>query len=125
MNVTLWIVAGALAALFLASGLTKLAKPKEKVVAATPAVENFSQGAINAIGVLEILAAIGLILPAVVDIAPIFVPLAAVGLALLMAGAMIVHARRREAQGVAVTLVLLALAALVAWGRFGPESFTV
>ncbi len=124
MNLTLWIIAGVLAALFLLSGVTKLTQPKDKIVASTPAIEDFGPGAIKAIGLLEILAAIGLILPAVVDVAPIFVPLAAVGLALLMAGAMIVHLRRREAQGIAVTLVLLALAAFVAWGRFGVESFT-
>lgn len=124
MNLTLWIVAGVLAALFLASGLTKLAQPKEKLVTSVAAVEDFGEGAIKAIGLLEILAAVGLILPAVVDIAPVFVPLAAVGVALLMAGALIVHLRRREAQGIVVTLVLLALAAFVAWGRFGAESFT-
>ena len=104
MNVTLWIIAGLLAILFLASGATKLAQPKEKLVTS--------------------MAAVGLILPAVVDIAPVLVPLAAVGVALLMAGAMVLHLRRREAQGIAVTLVLLALAAVVAWGRFGAESFT-
>jgi hypothetical protein len=41
-----------------------------------------------------------------------------------MAGALITHVRRRETQGIVVTLVLLALAAFVAWGRFGPQSFT-
>jgi hypothetical protein len=123
MNVTLWIVAGLLAALFLVSGLTKLGQAKEKLVASMAVLEGFSEGAIKAIGVLEILAAIGLILPAVVDIAPVMVPVAAVGVVLLMAGAMIVHLRRREAQGVAVTLILLALAAFVAWGRFWAESF--
>lgn len=124
MNVTLWIIAGLLAVLFLASGATKLAQSKEKLVSSMGAIESFSPGAIKMIGLLEILAAIGLILPAVVDIAPILVPLAAVGVVMLMAGAMIVHLRRREAQGVAVTLVLLALAAFVAWGRFGAEAFT-
>jgi uncharacterized membrane protein YphA (DoxX/SURF4 family) len=125
MNVTLWIVAGVLAVLFLASGLTKLFQPKEKVVGSTRSVQNLSEGAIKAIGLLEVLGAIGLVLPAVVDIAPVFVPLAAAGLVVLMVCAMVVHLRHREAKGVAVTLVLLALAAFVAWGRFGPESFTV
>jgi DoxX-like family len=63
-------------------------------------------------------------LPAVVPIAPILVPLAAVGLALVMAGAAIVHARRSEPMNIAVKLVLIALAVFVAWGRFGPYSFT-
>ena len=66
----------------------------------------------------------GLILPATLDIPPVLVPLAAVGLVLLMVGAFITHVRRREAQGIVVTLILLTLAGLVAWGRFGPQSFT-
>jgi hypothetical protein len=87
-------------------------------------VEDFSAGAVKAIGALEVLAAVGLILPAALDIAPVLVPLAAVGLVLLMAGAIITHLRRHEPQALVVTLPLLALAALVAWSRFGPQSLT-
>ena len=76
------------------------------------------------IGLAEILGAIGLVLPAAVHVAPILVPLAAVGLALVMAGAAAVHARRKEAPMVAMNAVLLVLAVFVAWGRFGPYSFT-
>jgi hypothetical protein len=57
-------------------------------------------------------------------IAPVLVPLAAVGLVLLMVGAAITHVRRKELPLVAVNVVLLALAAVVAWGRFGPFSFS-
>jgi uncharacterized membrane protein YphA (DoxX/SURF4 family) len=125
MNIALWIVAGLMAATFLASGATKLAQPKEKLAASgMPVVEDFSAGAVKAIGILEVLAAVGLILPAVLDIAPVLVPLAAVGLVLLMVGAIITHLRRHEAQAIVVNLALLALAVLVAWGRFGPQSFT-
>jgi uncharacterized membrane protein YhfC len=126
MNVTLWAIAGLLAAVFLASGAMKLVQSKERLVASSmPALAAFSGGGIKAIGALEVLAAAGLILPAVSDIAPVLVPLAAVGSALLMVGASIVHLRRHEAKGIATTVVLLALAVLVAWGRFGPYSFTV
>ena len=79
---------------------------------------------IRLIGLAEILGAIGLVLPAAVHIAPILVPLAAVGLALVMAGAAAVHARRKEAPMVAMNAVLLVLAVFVAWGCFGPYSFT-
>ena len=72
----------------------------------------------------EILGAIGLILPAVVHVAPILVPLAAVGLILVMIGAAVVHARRHELPNVAICVVLLLLAAFVAWGRFGPLAFS-
>jgi hypothetical protein len=77
----------------------------------------------QALGALEILGAVGLILPAALDIAPVLVPLAATGLATIMVGAAIVMTRRREFKHVLLNLTYLALAAFVAWGRFGPESF--
>jgi uncharacterized membrane protein YphA (DoxX/SURF4 family) len=125
MNVALWIIAGLLAVAFLAGGVMKLIQPKEKLAASGMGfVEDFSAGTVKAIGALEVLAAVGLILPAALDIAPVLVPLAAVGLVLLMVGAIITHLRRHEAQAIVVNLALLALAVLVAWGRFGTQSFT-
>ncbi|GAA0987570.1 DoxX family protein [Acrocarpospora macrocephala] len=122
MNIALWIITGLLAVIFLASGAVKLIQPKEKLAASGMGfAEDFSAGAVKAIGTLEILAAVGLILPALLDIAPVLVPLAAVGLVLLMIGASITHLRRHEAQAIVVNLAFLALAALVAWGRFGPS----
>jgi hypothetical protein len=127
MNRALWIVAGLLAVVYLFSGVGKLIVPKEKL-AAVPGggwVEDFSAGAVKAIGALEVLAAVGLVLPAALGIAPVLVPLAAAGLVVLMAGAVRTRLRRREPKAMAADLVYLALAAFVAWGRsFGPKSFT-
>src|SRR3954452_19492216 len=123
MNVVLWIIAGLLAAAFLVAGLTKLTQPKEKLAAQMGWVDDFSPGAVKGIGALEVLAAIGLILPAALDVVPVLVPLAAVGLVVLMVGAVVTHARRREPQLVVVNAVLLLLAVVVLWGRFGPYSF--
>ena len=124
MNTFLWAVAGLLAVAFLAGGTIKLTRPKTTLAATGQGwVEDFSDKAVKGIGLLEVLAAIGLILPAALDIAPVFVPLAATGLGLMMVGAAITHARRREVPLIAVNTVLLALAAVVAWGRFGPHSF--
>ena len=127
MNLALWIVAGLLAVAFLIAGVGKVLMPREKIAgmgAASRWVEDFSPGALKAIGALEVLAVLGLILPAALDIAPVLVPLAALGLVLLMVGAVITRIRRHEARFVVGNLVLLALAGFVAWGRFGPESFT-
>lgn len=125
MNIALWIIAWLLAVAFLASGTMKLIQPKEKLAAfGWGWVEDLNAAAVKGIGALEVLAAVGLILPAALDIAPVVVPLAAVGLVLLMVGAMITHSRRHEARSIVVALTLLALAALVAWGRLGPEPFT-
>ena len=70
------------------------------------------------IGSLEILGAIGLILPAVTGIWPWLTPVAAAGLALTMVGAMITHGRRGEYSSIAFNLVLLLLALFVVYGRF-------
>nr|BFD95851.1 DoxX family protein [Kitasatospora sp. Xyl93] len=126
MNVALWIVACLLATAYLLGGALKVVAPKERIAAAGPSghwVEDFSPGGVKAIGAVEVLAAVGLVLPAVLGIAPVFVPLAAVGLVLLMAGAAAVRWRRREYRLVAVDAVYILLAAFVAWGRFGPEPF--
>lgn len=124
MNIVLWVIAGVLAAAFLAAGVMKLGQPKEKLAASGMGwTESFSSGAVKTIGVLELLAAIGLILPALLHIAPILVPLAALGLVLIMIGAIVTHARRKENQMIGANVVLLILAAVVVWGRFGPYPF--
>jgi hypothetical protein len=125
MNLALWIAAGVLAAVLLVAATNKLVIPQEKL-ATFPGggwVEDFSPGALKAISTLELLGALGLILPAVLGIAPVLVPLAATGAALLFAGAVITRLRRGEKVTIVVDLVYLALAVFVAWGRFGPTSF--
>src|SRR6516225_2878140 len=81
LNLALWIVAGILALVFLVASSTKVFVPKEKLAgvggAASRWVEDFSPGALKAIGALEFLAAVGLIVPAALGIAPVLVPLAA------------------------------------------------
>ena len=127
MNIALWVIAGLLAAVFLIAGASKLLIPQEKLAKAPGGgwVLDFSAGFVKALGTVEILGAVGLILPALLDIAPILVPMAAVGLALIMVGAAIVTFRRQEFKHVLLNLTYLALLVFVAWGRFfGPESFT-
>jgi len=120
MNVALWIVAWIAALGFLASGVMKATRPKAQLQTNMGWVEDFSTTQVKAIGVLEILGAIGLIVPGLTGIAPVLVPIAATGLALVMIGAAVVHVRRKEPQLVVVNLVLFLLVAFVAWGRFGP-----
>ena len=120
MNLVLWIAAGLLAVVALAGGIIKAFVPKEKLAKQPGAgwVEGFSAGFIKTLGALEILAAVGLVLPAVVDIAPVLVPVTAVCWMLLMICAIITPLRHNEAKLVVVNLIYLALAAFIAWGRF-------
>ncbi len=118
VSVVAWILQIVLALAFLAAGGMKLARPKPALVSAGMGyAEDFSPSSVKAIGALEVLGAIGLILPAVTGIATWLVPVAAIGLALTMAGAVVVHVRRKETY--LPPLVLGVLALVLAVVRFG------
>jgi uncharacterized membrane protein YphA (DoxX/SURF4 family) len=121
VNVALWIVQGLLALVFLVSGSVKNARPRHELQSMLPYVEDLSDVQLKAIGLLEILAAIGMVLPSVFKVTPVLTPIAAVGLILLMLGAMATHVRRGETgPALSINVILLLLALFVAWGRFGP-----
>jgi hypothetical protein len=80
--------------------------------------ETWSVPQLRALGTVEVLGAIGLILPRALNIAPVLTPLAAVGCAVVMAGATITHIRMKDYKGTGMPVVLLVLAVVVAAGRF-------
>jgi hypothetical protein len=123
MHLALWIVAGVMAAAFAAGGIGKLVLPKDKIATAPGGawVDAFSPAAVRALGAVDILAAAGLVLPAALGVAPVLVPLAAVGVVLLMAGAIITRVRYGGVGAIPADLGYLAVAVFVAWGRFGPQ----
>ena len=120
MTVALWIVQVLLALAFVAAGVMKASQPRERLEKMLPWVADFSTPTVRFIGVVEILGGLGLVLPAATGIAPVLTPIAAIGLAVTMALAAVVHARRREQSMIPVNVVLLVLAVVVAWGRLGP-----
>lgn len=122
MNTVLWIVQIVLAVAFALAGIGKLTQPKEKMQERMGWVEDYSASTVKLIGAAELLAAIGLVLPAATGILPWLTPLAALGLVVIMVLAIPVHLRRHETQMVVVNVVLALLAAFVAWQRFGPNS---
>lgn len=124
MDIALWILQGLLAALFAGAGLLKLTRPLDDLEAKVGGwVHDVPLPLIRTVGALEVAAALGLILPAALDIAPFLTWLAATGLILTMIGGGVVHARRDEPREVAVNVALVLLAAVVVWGRIGPYSF--
>lgn len=112
MELAAWIVSGLLAAVFAAAGLMKLLTPYEKVTA-NPNMAwagDFSAGQVKAIGALEVLGALGVVLPWALDVVPVLSPIAAIGLAVVMVGAIATHLRRSEKDALPIAGVLLALA---------------
>jgi len=120
VNTVIWIVQGILAAVFLAAGLMKLTQPREALKEKTPYVEDLTDGQVKAIGTVEVLGAIGIVLPAALKVAPILTPIAACGLALTMVVAAVTLIRRGETSHVPLNVFIFALAVFVAIERFGP-----
>jgi len=119
MNVFVWIIQAVLTFMFVMVGAMKLMMPKEKMQDKMGYVEDFTQGQINGIGVLEVLGAMGLILPMAFNILPILTPLAAIGLALTMVGAFLTHLRRGEIVPMGImNIMLFVMAIFVATYRF-------
>lgn len=119
MNIVLWILQGALAFMFLMAGFMKLTKSKDEIREKVGGwVDEVSLSGIKVIGLLELLGAIGIVLPYALGTFPILTGLAAIGLALTMVGAMIVHSKRSEMKSVGFNLILMILAGFVAYRRW-------
>ncbi len=116
MNMFLWVAQALLAFVFLAHGLLFLFPPK--AVRQMGEQSPFPAGLMRLVFAAEVLAAFGLVLPGLTGALPRLTALAATGLVPIMVGAVILHASRREVPPAVVTAVLLALAVLVAGGRW-------
>jgi uncharacterized membrane protein YphA (DoxX/SURF4 family) len=110
MNIFIWILQVLLALMFLMAGFTKILKPKDQLKEKVGDwVEDFSAVSIKSIGVLEIFGALGLVLPMALNTLPVLTIWAAIGLAMTMIGAMIVHLSRKEYKALITNFVLLLL----------------
>lgn len=99
MIVAYFVAAALLAVLALATGVMKLVRPKEKLreMGAPMAwTDDFPAWQVRVIGAVEVLGAVGVILPMATGILPVLSPIAALGLALVHVGAFVVHVRRGE-----------------------------
>ncbi len=124
METVIWIAQGLLAAIMLMAGTQKLTRTMEQLMASDTMkwTEDFAPAQIKGIGTLEVLAAIGLIVPAALDVVPILTALAATGVVLLMLGAATTHQRRGERHMLPINLTIATIALFIAIERFGPHS---
>lgn len=123
MNTTLWILQGVLALMMLLPGFMKLSNSIPDLIKKGNGnmdwAEDVSPTNMKLIGIVEVLAAFGLILPHLLGILPILTPIAAVGVILTMLGALSLHLKRGdEPKSFIVNIVILLIAAFVAYGRF-------
>ena len=114
MNALLWILQVLLAAAFLAHGLLFLSPPPEIAVQMNQSLPRWFQ---LFLGVAEVAAAVGLILPGLTRVMPWLITWAALGIVVVMISATVWHVARAEYSSGAVTTVLLAMATFVAYMR--------
>lgn len=118
MNITLYVIQGLLACIFLMAGIMKITKNKETLREKLGDwTDNYTENNLKLIGLLEILGAIGIVLPIFISAIAILVPIAAIGLSMIMIGALILHLKRKEKDKVIVNLILLFLALFIVVGR--------
>ncbi len=116
MKYVLWVVQVLLALAFLSAGATKLITPDETLTAWYPFPASF----IRFIGVCEVLGAAGLVLPGLLRVRRGLAPLAAAGLAVIMAGATATTLAIGGGASALMPLALGLLAAFVVYGRTRP-----
>jgi len=123
MNIALWIVQVLLAIVYGLAGLMK-AFQTEKAKETLPWAKRHSTGFVRMVGTFELLGALGLILPALTGILPWLTPLAALGLSLVQVLAIVTeHLPHKESKMIPGNVILLALSAFVAYGRFAVLPF--
>jgi putative oxidoreductase len=116
-HITLWIVQLILAAAFGMAGFMKITAPiTELAEAGMTFVNKFPVAAVRLIGFMELLGAVGLILPAALRIKPVLTPLAALGFALIMLFAALYHLSQQES--IFPNAILLFASMFIVWGRF-------
>lgn len=118
LHLSLWGVQVLLALLFFAAGAFKATQPIDELAKNMAWVTYSPAAMVRFVGIVEVLGAIGLIVPAATRLKPALTPLAALGLATVMLFAVAMHGTQGEGEAVPVNLVLGALAGFVAWGRW-------
>ena len=119
MTIALWIAQGFAAVVFILTGALKVVAPKEKLVDKMHWAATWPPGRITLLGLAEVTGALGLVLPAALNIAPVLTPIASVCLAVLMLGAVQAHRRLHESFVPAGLLVAVCVAIAAARFRLG------
>jgi uncharacterized membrane protein YphA (DoxX/SURF4 family) len=115
MNMVLWVLQVLLAVAFFAHGVMMIVPPAEVAAQMNASLPRWFQ---LFLGVAEVLAAVGLVLPGFTRILPWLVSWAAGGIIIVMVSATGYHVVRGEVSSAVTTLILLVMAALVAYMRY-------
>lgn len=125
MNTALWIVQALLGISFTLAGLRKITENNSKLGPQLPWTTRFPIWLIKLIGVLELLAGLGFILPRLAGVQQELTPLTAASVAVAMIFAFIHHLRYREKKEAVMNVVILLLSAFIIYGRYESQYVTL
>lgn len=117
MNVLLWILQCLLAVMFFITGMMKTFQSIDRLADKMGWVHDASPWQVRVAGVAEMLAAFGLLFPAMFGVVAVLTPISAIGLGVIMLLAIPIHVRRDELGMVGLNVLLLAMLGLIAAGR--------
>jgi len=117
LHITLWLAQALLAATLLMGAALKF-MPIDQISVMMPWMGQVPVWKVRALGIIDLLGAVGLILPTLLRIKPVLTPLAAVSVMVLMLCAIAFHVSRGEASGIGINIFSGLLAVYVGWGRF-------
>jgi len=118
MNIILWILQALMALAFFIPGIYKLIFSKEQLVAkGMTGVETFSQPVIRIIGIMEILGAIGIVLPMLLNILPALTIVSAIGFAIIMIAAARISYKRHEYKKITSSVIIFLLCIFIVYAR--------
>ena len=118
LNISLWVAQVILAASLVWASMLKLFQPIEKLSVMWPWAGQVPALLVKFTGIIDLLGAIGLTLPQLLNLKPKLTPIAAICIIILMICASTFHIVRGEASVIGVNIVFAILAAFIAWGRF-------
>jgi uncharacterized membrane protein YphA (DoxX/SURF4 family) len=119
MNAVLWVLQVIMSAVFMYSGINKSVFSIQELVVekGQTGVENLPLSFVRFIGISEILGAIALILPWLLDILPFLTGVIAIVLALIMIPAGVIHYKRKEYKNVATNIIIFCICIFIGYGR--------
>jgi hypothetical protein len=114
--ILLWIAQGILCVSLVWAATMKLLQPADKLAAMWPWTADHPV-LVKVTGVIDLLAGMGLILPALLGIQPRSITYTAMGVIALMMAAAIFHIARGETAQIGVNVFCAIIAGFIVWGR--------
>lgn len=123
IHIILWVAQVTLAVLFIAGAIMKF-QPIETISAMMPWTGQVPIWIVRLLGLIDLLAAVGLILPSMLRIKPQLTTWAALSIITLMFSAIVFHVSRGEASAIGVNIISAIIALFIVWGRLKKAPIT-